>query len=203
MRKMKKKKSRRDSISSHFLSLLLPPQTTIDEMCGLWHSRAEEETEDERLRHAIQQIKVVCGYRPQTLDSLVEMFTIDVAGYGNDPAACANTTRLFAWIACNVRPLTEMMVRDGYLAKDSSGRFGTRPKSGSVLETEFLQDETAPDDGVACVVCVLRKRQLAAECGHVTLCFACADIMIRKHGLDLRCPVCQQHVKKKMFRVFI
>lgn len=181
----------------------------------------------EVLFDSIQQISIVCQYRPQSRADIFECFDPEFdAGPGSDPEACADTRMMFGWTRTHLDHLLGLMVERRKLTVDGSGMYMTvgpvertrcyasyhepepeskpKPAFKSVMETEFLIDEDASGDADACIVCMERTKQLASiECGHVLFCFACARIMIAKHGTNIKCPICARPIVSKMLKVFV
>jgi len=187
-------------------------------MCGLWQSSPEKTLEErvarlneqlnyrETLTDAMRQVGVVCGYRPQTRETLIEAFRAELPPC-EDLEAGAATRRLFDWIVIHMDEVLSTMVERGRLTIQL-GMFRTVKEvehcsSDSVLATEILEDEVASNDVATCVICLQRKKQLASkECGHLLFCFSCAREMITKYGTDIKCPLCMRPIVCKMLRVF-
>ena len=89
---------------------------------------------------------------------------------------------------------------DDYLSRELYKEDYARKSPDSIFATVIEKDEETGT--IPCVICDDKKSQLAPlECGHLCLCFACADKII-KSSPPHRCPKCRKAIKKKMFRVF-
>lgn len=72
-----------------------------------------------------------------------------------------------------------------------------------VQMTSMGTDEVAAERELPCEICLENKRQLAvAECGHLCLCFKCAQKLIDTSDPEVKCPKCRCVAKRKMMRVF-
>jgi hypothetical protein len=74
-----------------------------------------------------------------------------------------------------------------------------------VTVTPSGADETVTDVLLQCVICLNNKRRLApVECGHLSLCFACAHKLISCLSTDaVRCPICQTVITHAMHNIYI
>lgn len=71
-----------------------------------------------------------------------------------------------------------------------------------VSMTEMGKDDKAGTEP-ACVVCLENKKQLApTECKHLCLCFGCAKKLIDMKDSDVKCPLCNIVIKRKMIRIY-